>query len=200
MDYGEANIVDESSDVVRLMSIHKSKGLEFPIVFVAGMDKGFNFSDARSNIVIHPELGVGLDYVDIEKRVKYPSLLKKMIQQEVQKESVAEELRVLYVAMTRAKEKLILTGTVSDLEKKISGCMELRYRDEIKLPYIRLTKAKKYFDWIIPALYRNKAFDALSDQFEIAESNLNKLYQADVPVQMKYIKVENIVLKEINLK
>lgn len=197
VDYGEANIVDEASDVVRLMSIHKSKGLEFPIVFVAGMDKGFNFSDARSNIVIHPELGVGLDYVDVEKRVKYPSLLKKMIQQEVQKESVAEELRVLYVAMTRAKEKLILTGTVSDLEKKISGCMELRYRDEIKLPYIRLTKAKKYFDWIIPALYRNKAFDALSDQFEIAESNLNKLYQADVPVQMKYIKVENIVLKEI---
>lgn len=197
VDYGEANIVDESSDVVRLMSIHKSKGLEFPIVFVAGMDKGFNFRDARSNIVIHPELGVGLDYVDTERRVKYPSLLKKMIQQEVQKESVAEELRVLYVAMTRAKEKLIMTGTISELEKKISGCMELRYRNDVKLPYIRLTKAKKYFDWIIPALYRNKAFDELSKCFDIPEGNHNKLYETDIPVRIKYIQIENIVLKEM---
>ena len=197
VDYGEANIVDESSDVVRLMSIHKSKGLEFPIVFVAGMDKGFNFRDARSNIVIHPELGVGLDYVDIERRVRYPSLLKKIIQQEVQKEAVAEELRVLYVAMTRAKEKLIMTGTISELEKKVNGCMDLRYRSEVKLPYIRLTKAKKYFDWIIPALYRNKAFDGFSDQFNMVEPKYNALYEMDVPVQVKYIQIENIVLKEM---
>ena len=197
VDYGEANIVDETADVVRLMSIHKSKGLEFPIVFVAGMDKGFNLQDARSSVVIHPELGVGLDFIDIEKRVKYPSLLKRMIQKEVQKESVAEELRVLYVAMTRAKEKLIMTGTISNLEKKINGCAELADRMEIKLPYTKLTSAKKYFDWIIPALFRNQCFCETLEKFESQIPVLSELYGEEVPILVRYINVEDIVLDEM---
>ncbi len=159
VDYGEASIVDEAADVVRIMSIHKSKGLEFPIVFVAGMDKGFNMQDTRSSVVIHPEIGVGIDYVDVEKRTKYPSLLKRMIQKEIQKEAVAEELRVLYVAMTRAREKLILTGTISNIEKRNSAYRDLDYRSELKLSYSRVMTAKRYFDWILPALYRTHLWE-----------------------------------------
>lgn len=160
VDYGEANVVEESTDVVRIMSIHKSKGLEFPIVFVAGMDKRFNMQDANAGIVLHPNLGVGLDAVDLERRTKTPTLLKRMIQKEVQKETTAEELRILYVAMTRAKEKLILTGTVTNPEARLSRCIRLKGRKEKALPYTSLVKARSYFDWVIPALYRNPAFEA----------------------------------------
>lgn len=178
VDYGEANIVDEATDVVRLMSIHKSKGLEFPIVFVAGMDKQFNMQDARSSIVIHPDLGVGLDFVDVEKRMKYPSLIKKMIQKEVQKDSVSEELRVLYVAMTRAKEKLIMTGTISDLDKRMNSFAELYGRKVQTLPYLRLTKAKRYFDWILPAIYRSETIE-------------------EVPIRVSIVNLEDLVMDEM---
>lgn len=80
VDYGEANIADEQSDTVRIMSIHKSKGLEFPVVFVAGMGKRFNTQDMRGSVIIHPEWGVGIDAVDLKRRTKIPTLLKKMIQ------------------------------------------------------------------------------------------------------------------------
>ncbi len=179
VDYGEASIVDEAADVVRIMSIHKSKGLEFPIVFVVGMDKAFNMQDTRSSVVIHPELGVGIDYVDIEKRTKHPSLLKRMIQKEVQKEAVAEELRVLYVAMTRAKEKLILTGTMANIEKRNSSYRDLDSRREMKLSYSRVMSAKRYFDWILPALYRTH------------------LWEGKVPIIMEEIHLKDIVLGEL---
>ena len=103
---------------VRVMTIHKSKGLEFPVVFVAGMGKGFNMQDVRSNVVLHARLGIGMNHVELEQSTKSPSLIKKVIQKEETLESLGEELRVLYVALTRAKEKLIITGTVENLEKK----------------------------------------------------------------------------------
>ena len=170
VDYGEASIAEEGSDVVRLMSIHKSKGLEFPIVFVAGMEKQFNLMDVRNSIVIHPELGVGLDFVDVEKRVKSPTILKKMIQSELLKETVAEELRVLYVALTRAKEKLIMTGTVTDFEKKEISYQSLAARSEESLPYSKIAFAKTYFDWVLPAIYCGKKSPielSLTDSWEL---------------------------------
>ena len=153
VDYGEASIADEGSDVVRLMSIHKSKGLEFPIVFVSGMEKQFNLMDVRSSVVIHPELGVGIDAVDPIRRVKSPTILKKMMQNELHKETLAEELRVLYVALTRAKEKLIMTGTVNDFEKKELGFQNLMVRKAETLPYSKLIGAKSYMDWVLPCIY-----------------------------------------------
>ena len=98
----------DRSGCIRIMSVHKSKGLEFPIVIVAGMGKLFNTQDVKGSIVIHPELGVGMDVIDLKKRTKAPTLLKKVIQKQVAVENLGEEMRVLYVAMTRAKEKLIL--------------------------------------------------------------------------------------------
>ncbi len=155
VDFGEANIADEQSDTVRIMSIHKSKGLEFPIVFVCGMGKQFNMQDIRSAMVIHPDWGVGLDCIDLERRTKAPTLLKKIIRHETKLENLGEELRVLYVAMTRAKEKLILTGAVKEtsyMEEK-RKLAEMCGADGRAFPLYELCSAKQYLDWLLPAAY-----------------------------------------------
>lgn len=155
VDYGEASIEDEQADTVRIMSIHKSKGLEFPIVFVAGMGKKFNMQDMSGGIVIHPQWGVGMDAVDLDRRTKAPSFLKKVIQNEVLLENLGEEMRVLYVAMTRAKEKLILTGSLSHAEETLEEekqRAELTGRKKERIPFLELAEAKSYLDWILPAV------------------------------------------------
>lgn len=158
VDYGEANIADEQSDTVRIMSIHKSKGLEFPIVIVAGMGKKFNTQDTKGTMIIHPEWGVGIDAVDLKRRTKIPTFLKKMIRREVLLENLGEEIRVLYVAMTRAKEKLILTGQLPKAEKALEAAA--RQGDSGQdgpLPFFRLAGARSYLDWVLPAICGRKA-------------------------------------------
>ncbi len=151
VDFGEAGIYDEGTDAVRVMSIHKSKGLEFPVVIVAGMGKQFNTQDLKGSIVVHPELGVGMDAVDLVRRTKCPTIFKKIIQTETKLENLGEELRVLYVAMTRAKEKLILLGTVSKAAKKLAD-YEAREEDaRTPLSFTTLAGAKCYYDWVLPA-------------------------------------------------
>lgn len=196
VDYGEASVLDEQADTVRLMSIHKSKGLEFPIVFVAGMSKRFNTQDIKGSIVIHPELGVGMDAVDAERRTKAPTILKRVMQREVLMENVGEELRVLYVALTRAKEKLILTGTISNLEQKIRKFEDLRTRKETELPFSRLARANSYFDWILPALYRNAAFAPVLEEEGIAAPFMNPLYDRSVPIRVYRVGIGQIVAGE----
>ncbi len=148
VDYGEASISDEQDNTVRIMTIHKSKGLEFPIVFVAGMGKRFNTQDVTGSIVIHPELGVGVDAVDLDRRTKAPTLLKKIIQEAIRVENLGEEMRVLYVAMTRAKEKLILTGECREAQKLLA---EYEKREEAVLPFYQRLGARSYLDWVLPA-------------------------------------------------
>ncbi len=176
VDYGEANLEDEQSDTVRIMTIHKSKGLEFPVVFVSGMGKSFNLMDARSAVPIHPRLGVGLDAIDLEKRTKSQSLIKKIIQKEEALDSLAEELRVLYVALTRAKEKLIITGTCKYLDNKLAANELLKKREGITLSFYDISKASSYLDWIIPAL---------------------ATLTSDVPMTCKIVTDEEIVEEEI---
>ncbi len=158
VDYGEANIADEQSDTVRIMSIHKSKGLEFPIVFVAGMGKPFNTQDTKGAMIIHPEWGVGIDAVDLKRRTKIPTFLKKIIQRDVMLENLGEELRVLYVAMTRAKEKLILTGQLPEAEKVLEETAQQGEGwQEGALPFFRLAGARRYLDWVLPAVCGREA-------------------------------------------
>lgn len=145
VDYGEASTSGETEDAVRIMSIHKSKGLEFPIVLVCGLGKHFNQQDARGGLVLHPELGLGCDYVDLKRRIRIPLLTKKAIAGQIKEENLGEELRVLYVAMTRAKEKLILTGAVKNPE----GAGKKWSRE---ITYTSLMSAGCYLDWILPAL------------------------------------------------
>ena len=152
VDYGEASIEDEHADTVRVMTIHKSKGLEFPIVIVAGMGKRFNMQDARSAVALHAGMGVGLDAIDLRLRTKSPSIVKKVIQKEEVLESLGEELRVLYVALTRAKEKLIITGTLPRPEEKLEESWMLQRSNQKELSFGELSHAGTYWDWILPAV------------------------------------------------
>ncbi|WP_456110954.1 helicase-exonuclease AddAB subunit AddA [Roseburia inulinivorans] len=155
VDFGEADMVGENEDVVRIMSIHKSKGLEFPIVIVSGMGKNFNKQDTRSKMVLHPELGIGLDYMDGKKRIKSPTIAKKAIAKQIDLENLGEELRVLYVALTRAKEKLILTGTLKDAAEKLEFYRQQANLSKVAarpLSYLTREGASGYLDWILPAV------------------------------------------------
>ena len=157
VDFGEADMVGENEDVVRIMSIHKSKGLEFPIVIVSGMGKNFNKQDTRSKMVLHPELGIGLDYMDGKLRIKSPTIAKKAIAKQIDLENLGEELRVLYVALTRAKEKLILTGTLKDAPEKLEffrqqAALHAHSSDTTAIPYLTRESAAGYLDWVLPAV------------------------------------------------
>ena len=155
VDYGEAQTAGENDNTVRIMSIHKSKGLEFPIVIAAGLGKMFNHSDARAKVVLHSELGIGPDSIDPKLRVKAPTLLKKVIQREIRNETLSEELRVLYVALTRAKEKLILSGAVKNLEKQAVKWLGIAGQREKEFLLQRLTAGSSFLDYIVPALVRH---------------------------------------------
>jgi len=150
VDFGEASINGENTNAVRIMTIHKSKGLEFPVVFVSGMGKQFNLMDARKGTIIDGDYGIGCDYVDLDLRVKQPTLLKKMMANQITLATLAEEIRILYVALTRAKEQLIITGTSSGLKKKLEGWIT---KSEF-LNFSQLSSAQTYLDWIMPAILK----------------------------------------------
>lgn len=151
VDFGEADVTGENEDVVRLMTIHKSKGLEFPVVFVSGISKQFNEMDSKDRMAIHPDMGLGLDEIQISPRVKRKCLIRSEIAERIRRDNLGEELRILYVALTRAKEKLILTGTVKSKEKVYESYMG-NILPRIPLSYSQRIRAKAYIDWIAPAI------------------------------------------------
>lgn len=155
---GEAVVLEESMDAVQVMTIHGSKGLEFPIVFLAGVSCNFNLRDTSEGVVTHSTWGVGIDSIDANLRVKTPTLLKNMIRMEMTNETVAEEIRLLYVAMTRAKEKLIMTATASkkSLDENEAFLDILSEYDKKTLPYCMISGARKYLDWILAAVHRSR--------------------------------------------
>ena len=148
VDYGVAESSAGNENAVRIMSIHKSKGLEFPIVFVSGLSKKFNKQDVKERIVMHPDLGLGTDAIDPEKRIKFPTLSKKMIQKQIELESLGEELRVLYVALTRAKEKLIMTGTLKNASQEVLNIAREKELCE-RGRYESLCAGSCFLDWIL---------------------------------------------------
>lgn len=168
-DFGEAGILGENEDAVRIMTIHKSKGLEFPIVIVAGLGKSFNRQDIRSRVVIHPELGIGVDWVDTALRTRTASLPKRVLQKALDLEMLGEELRVLYVAFTRAKEKLILLGSAAKLEEKMRKTLSFR----------AISTAGTYLDWVLPA-----AAGADKSPFAVKEVALEGQIQDSLAQQM----------------
>ena len=165
IDYGEASLQDENADTVRIMSIHRSKGLEFPVCFVSGLGKRFNMQDIAKPVIVDMDLGIGLDYVDSVLRMRRGTLKKNVMAGKLQRDSLGEELRVLYVAMTRAQEKLILTGGLkAERAEKLKEEMEkaaVREKDdgtltegadtERLLPFFRRSGASSYLDWLLPA-------------------------------------------------
>lgn len=149
VDYGEADTLDENADVVRIMSIHKSKGLEFPVVFVSGLSKHFNMQDANQSLIVDMDLGVAVDYVDSVRRIKNKTLRRTVLSAKMKEDNLAEELRVLYVALTRAREKLILTAVLDKADEK----WELaQMTGQERLTYLDFCEAGSYMDFLLPIL------------------------------------------------
>ncbi|OZM58210.1 helicase-exonuclease AddAB subunit AddA [Lottiidibacillus patelloidae] len=162
-DLGTARALSEQEDVVRIMTIHKSKGLEFPVVFIAGIGKQFNEMDLRKNVLMHKELGFGTKYINPEKRISYPTLPLLAMKKKMKMELLAEEMRVLYVALTRAKEKMYLVGTVKDVEKEIDNWGDVIDHEDWLLPdYVRENN-NRYIGWIAPAIMRHRDGVSLLD-------------------------------------
>ena len=169
VDFGEVNLADAGSGSVQIMTIHKSKGLEFPVVFAAGMGKQFNFQDMNARFLIHPELGFGVDAILPEKRQIISSIYKQLIRRQLKRESLGEELRVLYVALTRAKEKLIITGTLGKIGETLR---ENQVYGDQTVPLLGLGKrlrGKNYWSYILPALYRTEEMQKLYHEYGIVE-------------------------------
>ena len=167
-DMGSAKILGENEDVVRIMSIHKSKGLEFPVVFLCGTGKQFNLMDLNKNILYHDELGFGPDFVDLEKRVSIGTIAKEAIKKKMKLETLSEEVRILYVACTRAKEKLIITGTVNNIQKSIEKWVSSASLDYNLILPSEILKGKSYLDWIGMSLCQHNDGKVLREKIAVS--------------------------------
>ena len=166
-DFAEGAASLDNENLVRIMSIHKSKGLEFPIVILAGAHKNINFMDATAPVLVDQNLGIAVDYVDLERRTKTPTIIKGAMARRIVRESIAEEERLLYVAMTRAREKLIITGVVKDADKTLD-----KYRAKSEelatdgtLSYADSENIKNYLDMIMPVCLMDS--DKLKGSFKV---------------------------------
>ncbi|OME70094.1 helicase-exonuclease AddAB subunit AddA [Paenibacillus odorifer] len=178
-DLGVAGGGGEEGNGVRIMTIHKSKGLEFPVVFIAGMAKQFNRQDLHSPFLMHKELGFGPRFVERETRVSYPTLPYLAINRRTRLELLAEEMRVLYVALTRPRDKMILVGTVRDLPRKIASWSSVQNRDELLLADHLLARGRSYLDWVGPALIRHPAA-AILRKLGGSEGTVSTVLHSDV--------------------
>ncbi|MFD1067883.1 helicase-exonuclease AddAB subunit AddA [Oceanobacillus locisalsi] len=163
-DLGAARALSEQEDVVRIMTIHKSKGLEFPVVILGGMNKAFNMMDLNQKYLLHKDLGFASKYIDPEKRIQYPTLFYHAIREKIRREQLSEEIRLLYVALTRAEEKLFMVATVPSAEKRKTAWSWLTHHADWLLPAYFRTGAKTYLDWVGPALIRHQQGEALRNE------------------------------------
>ncbi len=197
VDFGEVNLSGAGGNSVQIMTVHKSKGLEFPIVFAAGMGKQFNFQDINASLLIHPELGFGADAILPEKRLIIPTLHKQMVRRQLLKESLGEELRVLYVALTRAKEKLILSGSIGKLEKQIRQLSRRRNAEKELLPASVRMGSRNYWGYVLPALARHRCMDPLFGEYGIMPGT-GALHDAEVSFVLKRVTAADLIGEEIS--
>lgn len=193
VDFGEASVIGENDNIVRLTTIHKSKGLEYPIVIVAGLGKKFNMMDGNARIIFEPDLGVAADSVNLETRVRTTTLAKKVLQRQMLISSLGEELRVLYVAMTRAKEKLIMTGCDSNLESRIKKWRQTGSLPDAPIPFTCLYKAGSYMDWILMGLMRHNAMTPVLREFGMETFEGGSMYMPDAGFMVKRVTPKDII-------
>ncbi|ERI94810.1 ATP-dependent nuclease subunit A [Clostridiales bacterium oral taxon 876 str. F0540] len=174
-DMGSAKVLGENEDVVRIMSIHKSKGLEFPVVILASCGKNFNLMDINKTILFHQDLGIGPDYVDTDRRITYPTIIKLALKRKIKLETLSEEMRILYVAFTRAKEKLIITGTVRNIRATCLKWWSGIETDNEKVPEYTVLNYKTYMDWIGTSVIKHIDGSVLRKYAEVESYNTGKL-------------------------
>lgn len=197
-DMGSAKIIGENDDVVRIMSIHKSKGLEFPVVFLSSTNKQINLNDLNQNVLLHQEIGIGAKYIDYDKQVQYDTLSKLAIRNKIYIETLSEEMRILYVALTRAKEKLFITGLNNNYEenaKKIFEQVQRYNKIDEKINPILVKRYKKYLDWILLVYQYEK--ENIQDYVEL---NVHKKQEILENLTKKEKEDSNIIEKLENTK
>lgn len=197
VDYGEVNLSGAGEGSVEIMTIHKSKGLEFPIVILAGMGKQFNMQDLNARLLIHPDYGLGADAILPDRRLIVSTLYKQVIRRKLLEETLGEEIRVLYVALTRAKEKLIMTGTIGNLEKRLLSLYRFRENEQELLPAETRLNGKTYWDYVLPALARHRCMDELFEEFGLLPSHDNLLYDDPAEFQVKRITARTLTEAEV---
>ncbi len=166
VDFGEAAVVNEDEDVVRIMTMHSSKGLEYPIVFVSALGKYFNREDNKKNLIINNDYYLSMKYMNRAKRYSKDTLIRDAFKDMNICEGLAEELRVLYVALTRAKEKLVITGHIKQYTRLMNKCEKLMEESEVLLPYAYRKNANSFIELIVQAMAR---FESLKDEYEVAD-------------------------------
>jgi len=176
-DLGEARALSEQEDVVRIMTIHKSKGLEFPVVIIGGINKQFNFQDLRQKYLLDKDFGFATKFIDPVKRITYPTLYFHSLHQTALRKLLAEEMRVLYVAMTRAKEKLVMIGNTASFEKDKEKWNQVVDHAEWVLPNQLRKTAKTYLDWVGPALIRHEDNSFLHEEGMHVDDILHDVYK-----------------------
>lgn len=189
-EYGASTYADK--DATRITTIHKSKGLEFPIVILAGIGKRFNQQDTRKSILVHQDLGLVSDFIDTNNKIKKLTLPKRAVARKIQIETLEEELRILYVAMTRAKERLIMIGSGKDILSKMQKYAGMNYNTP-ELPYLELTQATSFMDWIFMALSRNKIYEPFAELAGIEMDTTNPVYHMDANVEIKMVDINDLI-------
>ena len=197
-DLKAAKIIGENENVVRIMTIHKSKGLEFPVVILAGVGKQFNFRDLNGKILLDQELGMGPQYIDSDRYIEFKTLAKKALAIKAKNEAISEEMRILYVALTRAKEKLIIVGRQKDVNKKMSEKQKLleiySTIDDDKInPYL-LQKYKTYLDWL-ELIYLKEGVANTKNLFTV---NINKREKTSVKIENEVEDISKKIIEESN--
>ena len=201
-DLASAKLIGENEDVIRIMSIHKSKGLEFPVVFLCNSHKKFNMQDLNDNILLHQDIGFGPTIMDATRKIKYSSIAKDAIKLKMKQETLSEEQRILYVALTRAKEKLYITGRSKDFTKYVQDknkVLEMYESENIKLDAKLMKKANSYLDWIMCVYLFNqgRTITLKGEQYKLSDIiTLNVSNKKDL---LKTLAKEEVV-EQIDLK
>jgi len=200
MDMGKARALGETEDVVRLITVHASKGLEFPVVFVVGLGRTFNTQSLKGKVLLHSKLGMGMPIIDVENYVRYPSLIQYAVKQRLAQEALAEELRILYVALTRAKERLFLYGTMDNMDNALLKWQRTSDWQEVALPEGQLRGAKCFLDWIGPALARHPKhfFGDIEGQSAFSIPEINSSWEIHIHRSLTSTKDENFIDKPAN--
>lgn len=197
IEAGEASSISENEDIVRIMTIHKSKGLEFPVVIVAGLGKKFNKTDIYDKMIIHSELGVGIDAIIPEQKLRIKTMIKKAVGRQIEKENIGEELRILYVALTRAKEKLIMLGTVKNIEKAFMKWSEACFESEEKFSPETILSSVGYIDMIGYCLARNKEMYRFYDEFSLTRPWNNIMSEIDSGIKVLVKDIDKLSVEHI---
>ena len=210
-DMGSAKLIGENENVIRIMSIHKSKGLEFPVVFLCGTGKKFNLQDLNGPVLLHQDIGFGPKLIDSERKIEYNTLAKEAIRIKSKKETISEEMRVLYVALTRAREKLFITGISKDLHKALNEkeqmlsmylASNIQENDEVnskenieksvdKINSQLVEKYTSYLDWIELVYLYNK--DKIADIMELKEYKKSTILAELQKTEKEEINIEKII-------